>query len=36
MRGLDLFRILLAIFGLSQAVRYKRTVTYEGELVAKW
>ena len=38
MRALGLFRILFAIFGLSQAaaVRYRRTVSYEGELVAKW
>jgi hypothetical protein len=28
--------LLLAVFNLSQAVLYRRTVSYEGELVAQW
>ena len=28
--------LLLAVVGLSQALRYSRTVSYDGEIVAKW
>ena len=28
--------LVLAVFNLSQAVLYRRTVSYEGELVAQW
>ena len=28
--------LLLAVFNLSQAALYRRTVSYEGELVAQW
>ena len=28
--------LLLVAIGLSQAVQYRRTVSYEGELVARW
>ena len=28
--------LLLVVVGLSQAVQYRRTISYEGELVARW
>ena len=36
MKQICLLLLLLVVVGLSQAVQYRRIVSYEGELVARW